>query len=57
MPLWQPEFFDHLLRSDESLREKIAYVHNNPVRAGLVKDPKDWPYKGNLGNWGVVSAC
>src|ERR1044072_1786421 len=35
--LWQPGFFDHILRSDESYAEKWNYVHDNPVRAGLVK--------------------
>jgi REP element-mobilizing transposase RayT len=42
--LWQKEVFDHILRSDESLREKIAYVCNNPVRAGLVERWEDYPW-------------
>jgi REP-associated tyrosine transposase len=33
---WQRDFFDHRLRSDESLDEKAAYIRANPVRAGLV---------------------
>ena len=45
-PLWQPEFFDHLLRSKESYREKWAYIRENPVRAGLVDDADKWPYAG-----------
>jgi putative transposase len=47
-PLWQPEFFDHLLRSKESLAEKWIYVRNNPVRAGPVSQPNDWPYAGAI---------
>jgi len=35
--LWQPGFFDHILRSDESYAEKWKYVRENPVRAGLVE--------------------
>ena len=35
--LWQPGFFDHVLRSDESYAEKWQYVLENPVRAGLVR--------------------
>jgi REP element-mobilizing transposase RayT len=35
--VWQDESFDHVLRSDESLIEKIAYIRDNPVRAGLVE--------------------
>jgi putative transposase len=45
-PLWQPEFFDHLVRSKESFREKWEYVRNNPVRAGLVDEAGKWPYAG-----------
>ncbi len=45
-PLWQPEFFDHLLRSAASYAEKWQYVWQNPVRAGLATTPGDWPYAG-----------
>jgi putative transposase len=43
---WQPTFFDHILRSDESYSEKWEYVCENPVRAGLVKESNRWPYQG-----------
>ena len=46
VPIWQPEFFDHLLRSEESYSEKWLYVRNNPVRAGLVQTVEDWKYQG-----------
>jgi putative transposase len=46
--LWQPGFFDHILRSDESYAEKWNYVRDNPVRAGLVKDAGKWPYQGEV---------
>jgi REP element-mobilizing transposase RayT len=36
-PVWQEEFFDHVLRSNESLAEKMEYVCQNPVRAGLAE--------------------
>jgi REP element-mobilizing transposase RayT len=41
---WQDRFFDHRLRSDESMDEKASYIRMNPVRAGLVKKPTDWPW-------------
>jgi REP element-mobilizing transposase RayT len=44
--LWQPGFFDHILRSDESYGEKWNYVHENPVRAGLVKSAGDGHTRG-----------
>jgi putative transposase len=46
--LWQPGFFDHVLRSDESYTEKWNYVRENPVRAGLVKTADEWPYQGEI---------
>ncbi len=42
--LWQPESFDHVLRSSESLDAKIAYLLDNPVRRGLVDEWKDYPW-------------
>jgi putative transposase len=48
MPLWQEEFFDHALRSEESYDEKWRYVRENPVRAQLVGAADDWPYQGEL---------
>jgi putative transposase len=47
-PHWQRGFFDHALRSGESCEEKWQYVLQNPVRAGLVKEPDDWPYQGEI---------
>jgi putative transposase len=41
---WQRNFFDHRLRNEEQDRNKADYVINNPVRAGLVDKPEDWPY-------------
>jgi putative transposase len=41
---WQRNFFDHRLRHDESLDEKVAYIRNNPVRAGLITEGEEWPY-------------
>ena len=47
-PHWQKDFFDHVLRSEESYEEKWRYVRENPVRARLVKTWKDWPYRGEI---------
>jgi len=47
-PFWQEGFFDHVLRNKRSYMEKIEYVRNNPVEAKLVKNPDDWPYKGEI---------
>src|SRR5437773_1944576 len=46
-PRFQSDSFHHRLRSEESYGEKWEYVRANPVRAGLVRDPDDWPpYQG-----------
>jgi putative transposase len=45
---WEKDFFDHVMRSQESFREKMEYVRQNPVRAGLVKRAEDWPYQGEI---------
>jgi len=43
-PVWQDESFDHVLRGDESLRETVDYIRQNPVRKGLVQRPEDYPW-------------
>ena len=48
---WQAGFFDHRLRSDESLDEKANYIRMNPVRAGLVSRPEDWPHLWVAASW------
>ena len=47
-PVWQAEFFDHLLRSVRSYSQKWEYIRQNPVRAGLAASPEAWPYAGEL---------
>ncbi len=43
-PIWLEESFDHVVRSDESLDAKVAYVLANPVRKGLVNLPSEYPW-------------
>jgi REP element-mobilizing transposase RayT len=43
-PLWMHGYHDHALRQDESYRTVARYIIANPVRAGLVSHPYDWPY-------------
>jgi REP element-mobilizing transposase RayT len=47
--VWQTESFDRVLRSSESLDAKMAYILDNPVRAGLVSYWKDYAWTG--GGW------
>ena len=48
LPLWQPEFFDHVIRTSESYEQKWEYVRDNPVRAGLATTSEEWKYQGEL---------
>ncbi len=43
-PIWQASFWDRFLRKDEQLEPLLHYVMNNPVRAGLVADPAEYPF-------------
>ena len=36
--------FDRNIYSAQEAHEKLAYIHNNPVRAGLVEQTEDWPW-------------
>jgi len=43
-PFWQDESFDRWAR-DSAEEERIRkYIESNPVKAGLVAKPEDWPW-------------
>ena len=44
--LWQPRFFDHIIRNDNDLQENLNYIAMNPVREGYVKKSYFYPYTG-----------
>ena len=46
--LWQKEFFDYLIRSNDKYYEKCMYIYNNPLRAGLINENEKWPYCGHI---------
>jgi REP element-mobilizing transposase RayT len=41
---WQKNFYDHIVRSDESLLEICQYILNNPVRKEIVSNWEEYPY-------------
>ena len=41
---WQHESYDHVVRNEREYEHILAYIVNNPVKAGLVSDWQDWPY-------------
>lgn len=42
--IWQRRFWEHMIRDEDDLRRHMDYLHFNPVKHGLVKCVKDWPY-------------
>ena len=46
--VWQRDGWDTQMRSREHYDEKLHYVKENPVRAGLVERSVDWPFQGVL---------
>ena len=45
--LWQPSYYDHTLRDDETSLWAIAYILRNPIVAGLVERCEDYPFLGS----------
>ena len=43
-PLWQKAFFDHYMRTPTELLETLEYIHQNPLRKGLVTKATDWTW-------------
>jgi putative transposase len=43
-PFWQRRYYDFNVWSEKKFFEKMHYIHQNPVRRGLVKRPEDWKW-------------
>jgi len=41
---WQDESFDHWIRNPGEWHKIRKYIEQNPVAAGLVDKPEDWPW-------------
>ena len=48
-PFWYPAYFDRHIRDERHYLASIAYIHNNPVKAGLVADAVDWWFSSARG--------
>jgi putative transposase len=42
--IWQRRYWEHLIKDEKDYQAHMDYVHINPVKHGLVKQVKDWPY-------------
>ena len=44
MKLWMKRFDDEVIRDEKMFWTKLNYIHNNPVKAGLVSKAEDYKY-------------
>ena len=42
--LWQDDYWDRYLRDEAHYRKVVHYIEWNPVKAGLVPSPEQWPF-------------
>ena len=42
LSLWQPRFWDHIIRDAEDLERHFEYIHYNPIKHSLVTRPEDY---------------
>lgn len=42
--VWQPRFWEHSIGDEVDLERHVEYIVYNPVKHGLVRCPRDWPY-------------
>jgi len=43
-PFWQPRYHDFNVQCERKRKEKLRYIHRNPVRRGLVQRPEQWKW-------------
>ena len=46
--LWEPNYYEHVLRNDEDIMAVARYIFRNPVREGLVEDYSSYSYSGSF---------
>jgi putative transposase len=53
MEIWQIGFHDWTIRDNQDYEAKVRYIQMNPVQAGLVERPGDWPFGSACGKYGL----
>ncbi len=56
MEIWQRSFTNHRIRDGTDFEKYRRYIHLNPVRAGFVESPKDYPYSSAHAGFSVDEA-
>jgi len=42
--VWMPYYWDRYIRNERHFQNAVAYIHRNPVKAGLCAKPEDWDW-------------
>lgn len=55
--IWQPRYWEHVIRDDADLHRHLDYIHWNPVKHGLVTNVRDWSWSSfhRYANAGIYS--
>jgi putative transposase len=43
-PVWQPRYWEHVIRNETDFENHANYIHYNPVKHGYVSQPRDWKH-------------
>ena len=43
-PVWQKRFYEHTLRDEKDMYEKLQYMYHNPVKHQYTNNPTEWKY-------------
>ena len=57
---WQEGFHPKQIYSEEMMRQKIEYIHYNPLRRGYIDEPEHWRYssaRSYAGKTGLIDIC
>ncbi len=56
---WEARFYDFNVYTKDKVREKLEYMHGNPVKRGLVGHQRDWMWSSyqfyEMGQAGMIS--
>ena len=59
-PFWQEGVHPELIQGDDMMRQKVDYIHQNPVKRGYVDEAVHWRYSSarNYAGWpGLLEVC
>ncbi len=57
---WQEGYHSEWIQNDEMMRQKVDYIHFNPVKRGYVDQPEHWRYssaRNYMGQSGLIEVC